>query len=428
VGSRVHAVAGKQPLQLLFEVRTRRQRFAVRVADGAELGEIALDETVISRPEGEALASFQRVEVEALGARHKPLEKFVETLRSECALARADQSKYELGLKSMGLSPVAAPQFAQVPLDGSMPAGEAATATLRHLLAAWFTLEPSARLGDDPEAVHALRVTARRMDAVIALFSTYLPRSVVSARPKLKGLLRLLGAVRDLDVQLANLSQFRKELSNEEATALEPLMHHMQDERGGARTALLRALDARETAAWFERLTKALLKLPADAAPDPVVDVVPELIRARLRKLRKAFRQVGEHTAMEEYHLARRRAKKLRYAIEPVAALYGKPAEDLLRTLKRLQDHLGAQQDAHAAMTRLASLASAPPEGLPSLTVFLMGRFADRHAGAPSGIRRRIDKAWRKLRGTRWKALWIAMQHLREHPPPPASAPPEGGT
>jgi CHAD domain-containing protein len=424
VGSRVHAVAGKQPLQPLFEVHTRRQRFAVREPEGAELGEIALDETVISRPEGEARTSFQRVEVEALGgARHKPLEKLVETLRSECSLDRAGQSKYEIGLKSMGLSPTAAPQFAQAPLDGSMPPGEAATATLQQLVAAWFNHEPAARLGDDPEAVHALRVTARRMDAVLALFSPYLPRSVVSARPKVKGLLRMLGDVRDLDVQLANLLRFQKELSEEEATALEPLSLHLQSERAAARSALLRALDTRNTAAWFERLTKALLKPPPQGTQEPLVAVVPGLIRSRFRKLRKAFRQVGEHAAMEDYHLARRRAKKFRYAIEPVATLYGKPAEDLLRTLKRLQDHLGAQQDAHVAMTRLAALAREPPEGLPSLTVFLMGRFAARHAGAPSDVQRRIEKAWRKLRGPRWKALWTAMEHLGEHPPAPAPAP-----
>ena len=67
VGTRVHAVSGARALLPLFEVRTSRQRFAIRKRRrGAQLGEIALDETVISRPHGEPQTSMQRVEVEAL--------------------------------------------------------------------------------------------------------------------------------------------------------------------------------------------------------------------------------------------------------------------------------------------------------------------------------------------------------------------------
>src|SRR5271165_420468 len=67
VGTRVHAVSGTHALRPLFQVHTSRQRFAIRREDEAQqLGEIALDETVISRPNGEPQMSIQRVEVEAL--------------------------------------------------------------------------------------------------------------------------------------------------------------------------------------------------------------------------------------------------------------------------------------------------------------------------------------------------------------------------
>src|SRR5271165_4519844 len=65
VGTRVHAVSGERALKPLFELRTSRQRFAIRREDEAlQLGEIALDETVISRPNGALQTSLQRVEVE----------------------------------------------------------------------------------------------------------------------------------------------------------------------------------------------------------------------------------------------------------------------------------------------------------------------------------------------------------------------------
>ena len=87
VGIRVCAVSGARTLLPLFELRTSRQRFAIRKSEEArQLGEIALDETVISRPHGEPQASMLRVEVEALTEAHGSLRSLVKTLRSNCAL------------------------------------------------------------------------------------------------------------------------------------------------------------------------------------------------------------------------------------------------------------------------------------------------------------------------------------------------------
>src|ERR1700676_244858 len=95
VGMRVHAVSGAHALLPLFEVRTSRQRFAIRREHEAQqLGEIALDETVISRPGGERLTSMQRVEVEAFTEAHEQLHSLVRTLRSNCALEAASDTKY----------------------------------------------------------------------------------------------------------------------------------------------------------------------------------------------------------------------------------------------------------------------------------------------------------------------------------------------
>jgi hypothetical protein len=138
------------------------------------------------------------------------------------------------------------------------------------------------------------------------------------------------------------------------------------------------------------------------------------LSRTRFRKLRKAFRGLTEHASMEDYHAVRGRAKKLRYAIESVAVMYGKPADEMLRTLRRLQDRLGIQQDAHVAKNRLLALAAAPPKGLPSETLFVMGRLAERHSAAAASARKGVAKVWRKVRGRRWKALRLKLEELRD--------------
>ena len=158
VGTRVHAVSGAHALLPLFEVRTSRQRFAIRREDEAkQLGEIALDETVISRPHGEPQTSMQRVEVEALTEAHEPLQSLVKTLRGDCALEAASDTKYSQGLKSVGLAPGPAPEFAPTAVDASMAIVEVALANLRRYLSAWHLHEPGARLGDNPEELHDLR-------------------------------------------------------------------------------------------------------------------------------------------------------------------------------------------------------------------------------------------------------------------------------
>ena len=81
VGTRVHAVAGRHALRPLFSVRTLRQRFAVRRRHGGEdLGEIALDDTVISRPDGEPQTNLTRIEVETMTSERESLRGLVKTL------------------------------------------------------------------------------------------------------------------------------------------------------------------------------------------------------------------------------------------------------------------------------------------------------------------------------------------------------------
>jgi len=83
--------------------------------------------------------------------------------------------------------------------------------------------------------------------------------------------------------------------------------------------------------------------------------------------------------------------------------------------LRRLQDKLGAHQDAYSARNRLAALAADPANGLPAVTLFLMGRLAEHHAGttAEAGQDPHPDP-WRKVRGKRWRALRTRLEELSD--------------
>ncbi len=408
VGTRVHAVSGAHALLPLFEVRTSRQRFAIRREDETQqLGEIALDETVISRPHGEPQASMQRVEVEALTEAHEPLQSLVKTLRSDCALEAASDTKYSQGLKSVGLAPGPAPEFAPTAVDSSMAIVDVALANLRRYLSAWHLHEPGARLGDNPEELHDLRIAGRRLDAILRQFRSSLPASFVRIRPTLKKILRALGDARDLDVALGELEMFGRELPESDRDSIEPLKQYLVSERVRARARMLSVLDSVSVQENLQKLT-ALLAAPSVASqqssPELALNVAPELIRRRYRKVRKSANLLTSDSSMEAYHAVRGLVKKFRYTLEAVAAIYGKPADEMLRTLRRWQEKLGVQQDAAVAIRRLKALASAPPKGIPPETLFLMGRLAEHYASAAVRARKLYTKGYRKVRG-RWKRL-----------------------
>ncbi|HEV2285360.1 MAG TPA: CHAD domain-containing protein [Steroidobacteraceae bacterium] len=302
--------------------------------------------------------------------------------------------------------------------DGSAEVGEAALAEVRRLLAAWMTHEPGARLGSDPEELHQLRVTARRLDATLGLFKRYLPAPLLRARKTAKTLLRSLGATRDLDVQLEGLKACCEALSEEERLALEPLRERLTHERASARARMLRSLDSEATRRWLQLLATAT-EAPAarDAAAQvvTVAAVMPARVRRRFRRLRKAVRRLRADSSMDDYHKVRRRAKQLRYALESGTFIVGKPAEEMLKALRRMQDKLGAHQDAWMARTHLSALAADPACALPPATLFVMGKLAEHHARVTSGTRATVTKSWRKVRGRRWKALRARLGEYEQH-------------
>jgi len=415
VGSRVQAVSGAHSLQPLFEVRTSRQRYAVHAPDSEQpLGEIALDDTVISRPNGQPQTSMQRVEVEARTDAHEPLQTLVDTLRDRCSLAAAPDSKYSQGLKSVGLVP-APPDFQPTAVHPSMGVEEVALANLRRYLSAWHQHEPAARIGDDPEALHDLRVAGRRLDAILRQFEAFLPAAAVRFRPTLKKVLRALGETRDLDVALLELDEFGRSLSEGDRARLLPLREHLDAGRIRARDRMLVALDSGAVQKSFEKLTLALAQ-PAATAADPATPLaaLSELIRSRYRKVRKGADRLTSKSSMEDYHEVRGRVKKLRYALETVAVIFGDSAVAMVKALRRWQEKLGAQQDAHVAGQRLRTLAAEPPRRLPPQTLFLMGQFAAHYSRQATKARKRHPRAYRKVR-ERWKALKSTLESLTAH-------------
>ena len=253
-------------------------------------------------------------------------------------------------------------------------------------------------------------------------------------RPTLKTVLRALGHARDLDVALSELQTFSRGLPKSERQGVEPLKEHLASERGRARAQMLSVLDS----IWVQKNLQemaSLLAAPGAASEAPVLHpkrpccirnlidrlalhAAPELIRRRYRKLRKRADLLEADSSTEEYHEVRGQVKKLRYALEAVAAIYGKPADEMVRALRRWQESLGVQQDAAVAMQRLKALASAPPKSIPAETLFLMGRLAGVISVPPctrgKAVQRGIERCERNGRGC-GRSSRSRLQTMRRH-------------
>jgi hypothetical protein len=178
---------------------------------------------------------------------------------------------------------------------------------------------------------------------------------------------------------------------------------------------MLKALDSRRYEQFVTDFTTLLQRGPtrrAGAQP-PVLAVAPELIARRHRKVRRLARAIDEDAPPEEYHKLRIQAKRLRYAVQFLGDLYGRPARELVRRLVLLQDLLGLHQDATVAVAHLRELAGASRRKLPPATIFVMGLIAGRYQREAAELRRRFPKTYRQFRGRPWRALRAIMERKR---------------
>jgi CHAD domain-containing protein len=416
VTERVRALVGSRELRPLFIVETQRKRLALSGA-GAE-AEVSIDRSSFLAGE-ESRRELRRIEIELVAGSLVALTRWVRVMQSACAMTPAARSKFRTGLDAAGLEPRLAPDLGPLVIDPAMSAEAFALTVVRREMLAMLTHEPGTRLGEDAEALHDLRVAARHMVTYLRALEAHLPARVVECREPLRELLRVLGAARDLDVQLAELAAFSGELSETERPRLEPLRLHLEHARREARFAMLRALDARDTQALMQQLEAGVTvhgnasgndgRTPEASPSASALVLVSAVLRDAYRKLRKRADRLELDSPPEDFHATRSRGKRLRYLVEASRPLIGDPAKDFLRALRRLQNVLGALQDSHVASERLRALAASPPESLPADTLFLMGRLAERHELTCRRMRKRFPKAWRRVSGRRWKALRRAL-------------------
>ncbi|MHB8681728.1 MAG: CYTH and CHAD domain-containing protein [Acidimicrobiales bacterium] len=414
VGWRLRALAGRRPLRDVFEVRTRRRPFELEV-DGKAVGEIALDETVIEVANGRPVR-LRRVEVEVDPAWEKSLSPLVERLRSECGLQPAALSKFEAGLLASGQRIPGVPELGTTTLSVSPTIGEVAFGVLRRNFAAMLAHEAGTRLGEDREELHDMRVATRRMRAALSMFADALPVRATHVRSELGWVADVLGAVRDLDVQLERVEEWMHEVPEPDRSALGDLRDLLTGQRAEARAALLAALESSRYERLVASFSAMLRQGPSRrvaSARAPAFVVVPDLIRARHRAVTKAAKRARSTGQADDFHRLRIRGKRLRYALEFVGPLYDGETTKYVKRIVKLQDSLGLMQDARVAAARLHDLATEEATELSRRTVFVMGGVAERYRHEASQLMGRVPGHLDDVKGPEWHKVVGLMDRKR---------------
>ena len=422
VGRRLRAIVGPRRLREVLQVRTRRRPFALRVG-GVDVAEVALDDTMI-----------------VVGQRAAPHAAAPGRSRGPSRLARSDWSRLwsscgcragssrracpssKPGCWRWARRYPSTPDLGPIDVSASSTMGDLAFAVLRRQLAVLRAKEPGTRLGEDPEELHDMRVATRRLRAALSLFEAVLPVRAQVFRVELGWLARLLGAVRDLDVQLEGLAAMAPTVvptGDDPAPRghdpLADLAALLERERATARADMLNGLDS----VRWDRLAKGLTAMaqqgPARrslATRVPAVIGLPDLVLLRHDKVRKAAKRAKRSGVVTDFHALRIRCKRLRYALEFSSDVYGGRTSRFVRELTGLQDELGAMQDAEVASLQLAALATGDAH-LPAATIFIMGGVAEQHRREVNRLLERLPNELPRIRGKAWRELRDLMERQR---------------
>ena len=240
--------------------------------------------------------------------------------------------------------------------------------------------ESIARAGVDPEGVHQMRVSVRRLRAALKAESRI--EDADRLQEELRWLGTSLGAVRDLDVQLEHLRGQAADFADDERAAVERLLKGLLLDRRRARQRMLGVLRSRRYAALLESLNALTANgLPVDGEPvgkKQWAANVTELIRRPYRKLIKDADALGSDPPDDDLHALRIRGKRLRYAAELAAPVGGKPVQKLIKATKGLQEVLGDHQDAVIAEQKVRRLVIELGDGIETDVVFVAGRLVER--------------------------------------------------
>ncbi|MFF1883360.1 CHAD domain-containing protein [Pseudarthrobacter sp. NPDC058196] len=379
----LHAyLRGSVPVPVV-RLETRRTTYPLYAEDGVHLADLADDHVTAERLAGgdkdtTAHGQWREWEVELVhggAALFGPVEELLAAAGARPAahaskLARALGTGKAAAKRSNGAAPDgdahgSGPGSSPALLAGKRaPAAAVVTVFVASQIDEILATDAAVRL-EEPESVHTMRSSARRIRSVLAAYGKlYRASPVRRLRDELKWLGRLLGQPRDAEVLRAQLRGQLADLPPAEGLAeATAAVEHRTGENFDAAYRLLQ--EALASARYFR-----LLDNLEDFRDNPPVraDAVTSGRKAsakavdkgarKLKRSHKAATRARRGTDQElALHRVRKDAKRLRYVAESAALVRGKRAAKVAKAARRQQKILGSFQDAVVARELLTALA-----------------------------------------------------------------------
>ena len=217
---------------------------------------------------------------------------------------------------------------------------------------------------DDPDGVHDMRVASRRLRSALSDFKPYLRKGSIPAS-RLKAIAKSLGAVRDEQVVLAALDEFRSRADERVSKGIEAIAEEHRRELRQARSALQRVIKASAIAELrddFQARLRTATKIPevetvGEGAQQirTFSQVGARIIGDRLRRINDASDSIYRPLRPKQLHKMRILAKRLRYAVELFAPCWGEEFKKAAEEIARFQTSLGELHDCDVWIVNLGS-------------------------------------------------------------------------
>lgn len=350
LGSLVRAYTRGTALRPVARIETRRRTTTLRDARGASLAEVMADQVAAQTLGASTTVSrWDEIEVELTGGDDKLLRAAGKRLLRGGLRPAGYGAKLARALGTKPSSP--GPEITR-----HSNAGEVMLAYLRAQTAKLKALDPAVRR-DEPDSVHQMRVTARRLRSTLQSFPMVLRKQTIkNLGDELKWLGTVLGEARDTEVLSeylrSGLGALPPELVMGPAEAR--IRVHFAPLAADARAAVSQALDSGRYFALLDDLDWLIEHPPlTPEAAEPAREVLATAVRRAAKRTRRRVRRAYLTPAGRDrdvgLHEARKAAKRARYAAEAAKPALGKPARRLTKRMKAVQSILGEHQDAVTA-------------------------------------------------------------------------------
>ncbi|HSE21424.1 MAG TPA: CHAD domain-containing protein [Pyrinomonadaceae bacterium] len=229
-------------------------------------------------------------------------------------------------------------------IDGAKKALKGKFAEMREL-------SKEARDGKSAEAVHDMRVAARRFRSALQDFRPCLnKRSVDLTLKQIRNISDALGEVRDQDVAILALENLAAKIPVQCSATLQKLIDSRKEIRKAARKKLEHDLvdDLKKLRSTFHETLELADKLPAtlrQRQSNSYRHIATAVIISRLAELEKLGDNLKRPNDVDGLHQMRIAAKRLRYAIELLHECWLPGPRHLAGDVAQLQTTLGRVHD-----------------------------------------------------------------------------------